>query len=255
MPDPKPIRDNWWRRFFESEESLDLSFFPDERETAREIRGLEKLLALQPDDLIADVCCGYGRHTLGLLEKGYQVVSLDASEMMLRGASKVLQASGHASRLVRGDAAALPFRSESLDVVVNLFNSFGYFLAEGQNVAVLREAARVLKPGGRFLLDTRNRQYQILYAPYHQLVTTSDDKQYLMRCHYHRELRRLDSRWSLPDDPDTIIHEASIRLYGVEELQELITGVGLEVTGIYGNYFGEDFEGWQRQLLFVCRKN
>jgi len=254
MPDPKPIRDNWWRRFFESDESLDLSFFPDERETAREIRGLEKLLALQPDDLIADVCCGYGRHTLGLLEKGYQVVSLDASEMMLRGASKVLQASGHASRLVRGDAAALPFRSESLDVVVNLFNSFGYFLDDEQNLAVLEETVRCLKPGGRFLLETRNRAYQILYAPYHQEVTRADGSVAIVRCRYDRAEHRIVSRWTDPERPDRVLHEAAIRLYGLDELHDLFDRVGLEVDGVFSEYDGREFDGWERMLIMLAHR-
>lgn len=250
----EPIADNWWRRFFESPDSLDLSYFPHERETNLELSGLERMLQLSRRDLIADVCCGWGRHLVPLLLQGYQAVGVDVSEMMLRGARQNLEGAGLPMMVLQADAAALPFRDASLDVVLNLFNSFGYFLEEGQNVAVLREAARVLKPGGRFLLDTRNRQFQILYAPYRQITTTSDGREFVLRCEYDREHRRLDSRWSLPEDPDRVVHEASIRLYGLDELRELLSAAGFEEVGVCGSYNCEPFEGWQRQLLFIARK-
>jgi ubiquinone/menaquinone biosynthesis C-methylase UbiE len=250
----EPIADNWWRRFFESPDSLDLSYFPHERETNLELSGLERMLHLDRRDLIADVCCGWGRHLIPLLTRGYQAVGLDISEMMLRGARERLEAVGLPPRVLQADASALPLRDGSLDVVLNLFNSFGYCLKEGQNLAVLREAARVLKPGGRFLLDTRNRQFQILYAPYRQSMSTSEGRELILRCKYDRAHRRLDSRWSLPEDPERIVHEASIRLYGLDELRALMATAGFEEIGVYGSYNCEPFEGWQRQLLFVARK-
>src|SRR3972149_4097175 len=59
-----------------------------------------------------------------------------------------------AAPLVRGDARRLPCRDACLDVALNLFNSFGYCATDEENEQELREAARVLKPGGRFLLAT-----------------------------------------------------------------------------------------------------
>jgi SAM-dependent methyltransferase len=246
------VRADWWRRFFETTDSLELSFFPDARETGREIRGLRKLLGLTRDDRIADICCGFGRHTVPLLARKHNVVGLDASAMMLLGARFEMENAGVRGPLVRGDAACLPFTDGAFDVVLNLFNSFGYFADDGQNLRVLSEAHRVLKPGGRFFLDTRNREFQILYAPYCQTVTVSEDRDFVLRCSYDRERRRLLSRWSLPGKPQAVVHEASIRLYGTDELRELLERAGFLVTGVYGNYQGHDFEGWHRQMIYVA---
>lgn len=243
----------WWREFFESADSIPLSFFPGEEETAEQIEGIISLLDLQPGETVADICCGMGRHAIPLAEQGMAVVALDASDMMLQIADEL---GGDQNRLwlVRGDAARLPLREDSFDAMLNLFNSFGYFLDEGQNVAVLEEAVRCLRPGGRFLLETRNRAYQILYAPYYQEVSRADGSSAIIRCRYDEAEHRLTSVWSDPDDPNMILHEASIRLYGLDELREMFDAVGLEVDGVYAEYDGRTFEGWERMLILQAHK-
>ena len=52
--------------------------------------------------------------------------------------------------------ARLPFGSGSFDGLVNFFTSFGYFATEDENLQVVREMARVLRPGGVFLFDYLN---------------------------------------------------------------------------------------------------
>ncbi|MGI5817689.1 MAG: class I SAM-dependent methyltransferase [Armatimonadota bacterium] len=243
----------WWREFFESADSIPLSFFPDEEETAEQVDGIISLLNLRPGEAVADICCGMGRHAIPLAERGINMLGLDASEMMLRIADEVA-GDDHRPALVRGDAAQLPLANEAFDAVLNLFNSFGYFLDEGQNVAVLEETVRCLKPGGRFLLETRNRCYQILYAPYYQEVARADGSSAIIRCRYDEPVHRLTSVWSDPDDPDVILHEASIRLYGLDELQEIFDAAGLEIDGVYGEYDGAHFEGWERMLIIQAHR-
>lgn len=245
--------ETWWRDFFESADSIPLSFFPGDEETAEQVEGIVSLLDLQARETVADICCGMGRHAIPLAERGMAVVALDASEMMLQIADELANEAGR-PHLVRGDAAQLPLRDEAFDVMLNLFNSFGYFLDEGQNIAVLEETVRCLKPGGRFLLETRNRSYQILYAPYYQEVSRADGSTAIIRCRYDTEEHRLTSVWSDPDDPDAILHEAAIRLYGLDELREMFDHVGLEIDGVFSEYDGREFEGWERMLIIKAHR-
>jgi hypothetical protein len=85
-------------------------------------------------------------------------------------------------------------------------------------------------------------------------MRTADGRELVLRCSYDRAAKRLDSRWSLPEDRDTVVHHASIRLYGLDELRGLLQDVGFEELGVYGTYEGEPFEGHHRQLLYVGRK-
>ncbi|MEA3401247.1 MAG: class I SAM-dependent methyltransferase [Armatimonadota bacterium] len=243
----------WWREFFESADCIPLSFFPGEEETRRQVQGLRQLLELSAGERIADVCCGMGRHAIPLAEGGATVVGVDVSALMLRIA-ETLAEDTDGLHLVQGDAARLPLRSSCMDVVLNLFNSFGYFEDERQNARVLEEARRCLRPGGRFLLETRNRAYQILYAPYYQEVELADGSPAVIRCRYDEGSHRLSSRWTDPDDPDEILYRASIRLYDLDELREMFHAAGLQIEGVFGQYDGRPFEGWERMLILLAHK-
>jgi len=272
-----PMDSSWWQAFFDHADSLVLSRFPSAAETGEQVAALERLVPLRPEDLIADICCGMGRHLLPLMAMGHQLVGLDFSPMMLRLAREKWRgralagprnggpaearplrlvhgpAEARPLRLIQGTAQALPFADAAFDVVLNLFNSFGYLPTDEANQQVLNEAARCLKPGGRFFLDTRNKTHQIIYAPYREAVRV-EKREYVMRCRYDREGQRLESNWFDGKDQSRLVHHASIRLYGPDELAEMLDAAGFDISARYGGYDGADFEGWERELLLLCHK-
>jgi 2-polyprenyl-6-hydroxyphenyl methylase / 3-demethylubiquinone-9 3-methyltransferase len=94
---------------------------------------------------LLDVGCGGG--LLAPWVEGYRHVGVDLSEASLAVARE------HGVEGVRADAAALPFADASFDVVVA-----GEVLEHVTDLeAVVREALRVLRPGGTFVCDTINR--------------------------------------------------------------------------------------------------
>ncbi len=91
-----------------------------------------------------EVGCGEGRVARDLARHGHVMTAIDASPTLLRYA----QEADPAGRYVLADAAALPFADGEFDLVV-AYNSLMDF--EDMPGAV-REAARVLAPGGRFCI-------------------------------------------------------------------------------------------------------
>ena len=57
---------------------------------------------------------------------------------------------------MRGDYRQLPFEDASFDAVLNLFSSLGY-LERDEDVGVLREFRRVLRPGRALVMETAHR--------------------------------------------------------------------------------------------------
>ena len=115
-----------------------LSFGQDPRWRAR----LVSSLGAAPDDVILDVATGTGLVARALRERyGCRVVGLDRSaDMLLAAAGR----NGHMP-LVRGRAERLPFPDESFDHL-----TFTYLLRYVDDpAAVMRELARVVRPGGR----------------------------------------------------------------------------------------------------------
>jgi SAM-dependent methyltransferase len=94
---------------------------------------------------ILDVPCGAGRHARALATQGFAVVGLDLQEHALRRLRPVPCAVA--------DMRSLPVASGSFDLVLNLWNSLGYFLEEAEDLVPLGEFRRVLRPGGLAVLQ------------------------------------------------------------------------------------------------------
>jgi SAM-dependent methyltransferase len=95
-----------------------------------------------------DLGCGTGRHTLALALAGASVAALDGSaEMLARARSKLRDYPVEWAR--RDLLSPLPFADSTFDLIV-----LGLVAEHVEDLAsVLKEAARVARPGGRCLLS------------------------------------------------------------------------------------------------------
>lgn len=90
---------------------------------------------------LIDVGCGGGAFAATLGERGWEVTGVDISEDQLRLARK------RGVDVVRADARQLPFDNGSFEAAVSVFTHTDMDDFAG----VLRELARVLRPGGIFV--------------------------------------------------------------------------------------------------------
>ncbi len=114
-----------------------------------------KMLGAHPGEKALEIGFGTG-HSLAALARAVglngKVYGLDLSDGMLEIARENLSGEGLADQaeLVRGDAAHLPYASNSLDAV---FMSFTLELFDTEEIPmVLAECKRVLCPGGRIVV-------------------------------------------------------------------------------------------------------
>ena len=130
----------------------------------RQSQVLRSVIAAHPAPDVLEIAPGPARLTTSVIDVAGQLTLLDASAEMLGEARRRLASSAAGTRctLIRGDAFSLPFPSR-FDLVYSfrLIRHFG----PDERLRLYREAARVLKPGGRLVFDAVNqRVYEPLRA-------------------------------------------------------------------------------------------
>lgn len=97
-----------------------------------------------------DAGCGTGFQTAVLLELGYETLGVDLSAALLGAARQRCARAG----LVQGDLEALPWRDEAVDLAVSCGSTLSFV---SDPARAIREIGRVLRPGGRVLLECEHR--------------------------------------------------------------------------------------------------
>jgi len=100
-----------------------------------------------PAARVLEIAFGPGHLQRERADAGAPLIGIDRSPQMARQAARRLRRGGHAPRLVRGDVRHLPFAPGRLDGVLSTFPA--EFILDP---ATHREVARVLAPGGTFVV-------------------------------------------------------------------------------------------------------
>jgi SAM-dependent methyltransferase len=117
---------------------------------------------------VLDLACGSGHQTLAWAERGFRVTGLDFDrDLLIAGRARLARAGAADAAWTQADATTLPYRSGSFDVVFN--NSLLEHVPDWR--AAIAETARVLRPGGVFVMYTTNRtcpvQQEVNHFPFY----------------------------------------------------------------------------------------
>ncbi|MFH1277517.1 MAG: class I SAM-dependent methyltransferase [Candidatus Eisenbacteria bacterium] len=193
---------------------------------------------------VLDAACGAGRHLGALRRRGADASGFDLSDELLRGASKI-------APVARADMRAFPFRDGVFHGVLNMFTSFGYFPGE-ENGRVLDETARVLGPGGWFLLDYLNPAGTVeRLVP--ESERTLDDFRIRETRRYDPERRVLSKEIEVLSGGGAVRDRwrEEVRLFSVEELERMLLGRGLKIRERFGDYEGGGFHRDSPRLILL----
>lgn len=114
------------------------------------------LSRLEPGDSVLELGCGYGRVALRLAERARKVVGIDVSPRSVE-AARQLAGPGSRCEFHCMDALELGFPEASFDAVVCIQNGICAFRVDGE--ALLAEALRVTRPGGRLLFSSYSEKF------------------------------------------------------------------------------------------------
>lgn len=243
---------DWYKKSFNLD-YLKVYSHRNNKDALKAINFIEEELPLQKDHLILDLCCGSGRHSINLSNKGYTCIGYDLSEQMLFTAWKESIDNKISLNLIRGDMRHLPFKN-TFDVVLNLFTSFGYFDDDEDNQQVIREVSTSLKKDGMFVMDYINREHV-----FNNLVSKSSRK--LENGWFITEDRSLDKEnnkiikeITISKEDNTAKYHEVLKVYDFETLASFFKNAGLEITKVFGDFNGEEYDNISSKRLIIFSK-
>ena len=151
---------DWWKTLFDETYLItDARTVCNDGLTCREVDFLEQVLKLEKSWPILDLCGGHGRHSLELSRRGFRDVTvLDYSKVLIDLGRDMAQRESLNTLFMRRDARDTGLPGGRFRVIIVMASSFGYFVDEGENEQILREAFRLLAPKGLLFLDLPHRE-------------------------------------------------------------------------------------------------
>jgi ubiquinone/menaquinone biosynthesis C-methylase UbiE len=170
-----------------------------------------------------DLGCGTGRTLWTLDRLGYRVLGVDLSSAMLQQVRRKAATAKRPFHVLRANIVCLEgLRDHSASVVTCLFSTLGMVRGAENRQAVLRHIARILRPGGRFLLHVHNR-WNALRDP--------GGAAWLWRTWWQswtdRETAIGDRVYAYRGLPNMYLH-----IYGPQELRHDLRTAGLRVSNV-----------------------
>jgi ubiquinone/menaquinone biosynthesis C-methylase UbiE len=211
-----------------------------------------RLARCPPGGHVLDCPCGYGRHALPLGRRGYRVVGVDVSDSMLAEARRRAGAN-HPPRWVRADYRRLPFRWAAFDTVLNLFTSFGFY-GEDADARVLDEFRRVLRPGGRLVLDTTHRDRLVRSFEASTCRMLGDGTILVEQHTFDLRTGWLETRHRyLHDDDEPSESISRLRVYSTTELAKMLGTAGFRQVEFFGGLDGRTLSPDGRLVAVATR--
>jgi ubiquinone/menaquinone biosynthesis C-methylase UbiE len=241
---------DWWKDFFSG---LMVEFWKNAMTadaTMADADFFEKRLSLAPGARVLDAPCGVGRFALALARRGCRATGVDLSADSLAAARAEAAAEGLSVAWRQSDMRDLPWRGE-FDAVLCVGSSFGYFDDAG-NAATLAAAARVLKPGGRLLLESGWIAESILPSFRETLEMDAGDLHFTAKNAYIPETGRVENVFSVTRGSQTVTRAASHRIYTLSEVLSLLRSAGFTRFECLGGTDGAPYRLGSHRLLLVA---
>jgi ubiquinone/menaquinone biosynthesis C-methylase UbiE len=175
---------------------------------------LVRASALRGDELVLDLGTAVGHTALAVAPRARRVIGVDLTAEMLGLAGRLAAERGVANvSFARADVSQLPFPAASFDLVTSRYSAHHY----AQPDRMAQEVARVLRPGGRFVLaDT--------VAPADYALDTFINTVELLRDRSH------------------------VRDHTVKQWQTMLSQAGLQSAVVYEWDVVLDFDDWVARM-------
>ena len=246
---------DWYKNIW----SLDIKNHSWVEDTKLQIDFIIKTLDLRNDQRILNLACGFGRHSLELSRRGFQVVGADITKDYITDAENTAKKEGLSALFILSDIRDLKFNQE-FDVVLNLADgAIGYLENDSENLKIFDVIADALKPGGKHFMDLCNGEYAELHFPATSWEA-GENSLSLSSFEWNEEKKIMlyGGKTISYGDPlvkPEILRGDTIRLYSHEELDEILEARNMMIIQTYSNYYGKPETSKELQLMVYSIKS
>lgn len=167
---------------------------------------------------VLDLCCGMGRHSRALAQRGYVVTGVERDASAVARARELAGGATYVEADVRGYAP----RPGAYDLAILMSQSFGYFDAPA-NRDLLKRLGNGLRGGGRIILDLWNPEF---------FATHQGTRDFELPSGIVRERREIRNERLFVhlDYPDGGADDFEWQLFTPAEMRSLAEGAGLALV-------------------------
>ena len=157
----RKMEDDWYRKIW----TLDIQDQSWVEDTKRQVDFIIKTLKLTGNERILDLACGFGRHSLELARRGFEVIGVDITAEYVAYASEQAEKENLNAKFHCADIRRLTFQNE-FDVVLHIADgAVGYLENDSENRKIFETISAALKPGGQHFMDIMNGDYARTHFP------------------------------------------------------------------------------------------
>lgn len=251
-PELLDMGDEW----FEDQEFWD-SFSKHMFSEGRVSRGEEQvgkitaLLDLNGGEKILDLPCGVGRHATSLAERGYDVTGVDISNSYIEKARE--RADNENLDFYQGDMKEYTGESK-FDLILNLWNSFGYFEDDEDNQAVLDNFSKNLGQEGVLLMQLNTKETFSNRENFNSRHWEEQDGAFFLQ---KREItdnwKWHTMEWKKVMDGEIETHTVKTRIYSGERIVEMLEKAGFNSIEMYGDLDGSDYDENAERAVILAK--
>src|SRR5689334_12909661 len=251
----KEISDNWYEDFFRGINcEIWENAIPPEV-TKQEVDFLISELNLEQGQHILDVPCGFGRHSIELSKRGFNITGVDISQTFVESLTEKINSDKLNIKVIRGNIPSIPL-NEKFSGAICLGNSFGYFSFDKMKVFV-EKVSSSLETGSKFIINSGMVAESILpnFLHYSKNETYTfgnitmkvsniynvKDSYVVSDLHYMKEGKAEE-------------HSFKHYVFTLGEIKRLLKLYRLIITATYSSVSREEYKPGDQQVYIVAEK-
>jgi 2-polyprenyl-3-methyl-5-hydroxy-6-metoxy-1,4-benzoquinol methylase len=207
--------------------------------TLQEVDFIEAEIAADKRARILDIGCGTGRHAIELARRGYPVTGIDLSANQLARAREKALAAGVQPAFEQRDARAPHFLAEFDLVIMLCEGGFSLMETDAMNFAILENAVRALRPGGKFMFTCLNGLFPLVRSV-KDFVNADPSGVHTLETAFDLTTLRMRAQVDFTDDAGVTRRlETDERHYLPSELTWYMHTLGMRNTSVFGGTVGD----------------